>query len=73
MPVQSTVKNVRIGDIDVKLKEHIKELEERHTGLEVRKSSEELDKILADEFLEIGSSGYMFGKKEMSRIWCCAN
>jgi hypothetical protein len=50
--------------MDANLKEHIKELEERHTGLEVRKSREELDKILADDFFEIGSSGYMFNKKE---------
>jgi hypothetical protein len=46
------------------LKEHLKELEKSHTSLEVRKSYEELDKILADDFFEIGSSGYMFDKKE---------
>ncbi len=46
------------------LKAHLKELEERHTNLEIRKSREELDKILADEFFEIGSSGYMYNKKE---------
>ncbi|MEH7225272.1 DUF4440 domain-containing protein [Bacillus sp. JJ1566] len=46
------------------LKQHLKELEEMHTNIEVRKSREELDKILADEFFEIGSSGYMFDKKE---------
>lgn len=45
------------------LKAHLKELEERHSNLEIRKSREELDKILADEFFEIGSSGYMFDKK----------
>ncbi|MBT2681802.1 DUF4440 domain-containing protein [Bacillus sp. ISL-35] len=50
--------------MDANLKEHIKELEERHTGLEVRKSREELDKILADDFFEIGNSGYMFDKNE---------
>ncbi|MFD0050482.1 DUF4440 domain-containing protein [Actinomycetes bacterium NPDC127524] len=53
------------GDIaDANLKEHLRELEESHTGLEVRKSREKLDEILADEFFEIGSSGYMFDKKE---------
>ena len=36
--------------MDVKLKEHLKKIEERHIGLEVRKSREELDKILADDF-----------------------
>jgi hypothetical protein len=55
----------KVADImDVNLKEHLKELEESHTRLEVRKSREELDKILADDFFEIGSSGYMFDKKE---------
>lgn len=47
-----------------KLKQHLKELEEMHTNSEIRKSREELDKILADDFFEIGSSGYMFDKKE---------
>lgn len=46
------------------LKEHLKELEKSHTSLEVRKSREKLNKILADDFFEIGSSGYMFDKKE---------
>jgi len=46
------------------LKQHLKELEEMHINNEVRKSREELDKILADDFFEIGSSGYMFNKKE---------
>lgn len=50
--------------MDVTLKEHLKELEVSHTRLEVRKSSEELDKILADDFFEIGSSGYIFDKQE---------
>lgn len=50
--------------MDNELKLHLKELEERHTNLEVRKSREELDYILADDFFEIGSSGYMFDKKE---------
>jgi hypothetical protein len=50
--------------MDVNLKKLIKELEERHTGLEVRTNREELDKILADDFFEIGSSGYMFDEKE---------
>lgn len=46
------------------LKEHLQQLEESHTGLEVRMSREKLDEILADDFFEIGSSGYMFDKKE---------
>ncbi|MER2155717.1 MAG: DUF4440 domain-containing protein [Solibacillus sp.] len=46
------------------LKEHLQQLEESHTGLEVRRSKEKLDAILADEFFEIGSSGYIYDKKE---------
>ena len=46
------------------LKEQLLQLEESHTGLEVRQSREKLDEILADEFFEIGSSGAMFDKKE---------
>lgn len=46
------------------LKEHLQHLEESHTGLEVRRSKEKLDAILADDFFEIGSSGYIYDKKE---------
>ncbi|MEH7381048.1 DUF4440 domain-containing protein [Bacillus sp. JJ1533] len=46
------------------LKQHLKKLEEKHINIAVRKSREELDQILADDFFEIGSSGYMFDKKE---------
>ena len=50
--------------MDENLKEQLKALEESHINLEVRKSREALDRILADDFFEIGSSGYMFNKKE---------
>ena len=50
--------------MDENLKEQLKALEEGHINLEVRKSREALDRILADDFFEIGSSGYMFNKKE---------
>lgn len=50
--------------MDVDLKEHLKQLEESHTEIEVRQSIEKLDEILADDFFEIGSSGYMYEKKE---------
>lgn len=50
--------------MNVELKGHLKKLEESHIRLEVRKSREKLDKILADDFFEISSSGYMFDKKE---------
>src|SRR5690606_13884000 len=47
------------GDfLDPNLIETIKKLEESHLNLEVRSPTEEIDKILADDFLEIGSSGY---------------
>lgn len=49
--------------MDVNLKELLKELEESHISLEVRNSREKLDQILAEDFFEIGSSGYMFDKK----------
>jgi hypothetical protein len=46
------------------LKEHLRELEEKHTRFEVRRSSDELGKILADDFFEIGSSGYIFTRQD---------
>ncbi|TDL34217.1 DUF4440 domain-containing protein [Jeotgalibacillus sp. S-D1] len=50
--------------METNLKEHLRMLEERHTNMEVRKSRKELDKILADDFFEIGSSGYFCDKKD---------
>jgi hypothetical protein len=46
------------------LKSQLKELEESHISLEVRRSPEKLASLLADDFLEISSSGYKYGKKE---------
>ena len=46
------------------LKHHIKKLEESHIKPDVREHAEKLDAVLADEFFEIGSSGYMYDKKE---------
>lgn len=46
------------------LKKHIKRLEESHITPNVRENMGKLDEILADEFFEIGSSGYMYDKKE---------
>ncbi|KIL43315.1 nuclear transport factor 2 family protein [Jeotgalibacillus campisalis] len=46
------------------LRNQFRELEEWHINTEVRKSKEELDKILANDFFEIGSSGRMFTKQE---------
>ena len=44
--------------------EHIRNLEESHLKPAIRSSKEEMDKILADEFTEIGSSGRMFDKED---------
>ncbi|QHS22397.1 DUF4440 domain-containing protein [Virgibacillus sp. MSP4-1] len=46
------------------LKQQLKALEQKHINLEVRNNRHQLDRILADDFFEIGSSGRMFGKKE---------
>ncbi len=51
-----------------KLKEHLQKLEESHTGLEVRVNMEKLDEILADDFFEIGSSGFMYDKQECLEV-----
>ena len=46
------------------LREHIKNLEELHLKPAIRNSKEEMDKILAEEFTEIGSSGRKFDKED---------
>lgn len=50
--------------METNLKEHLKQLEESHIKPELRESREKLDAILADDFFEIGSSGYMYDKQE---------
>ena len=39
-----------MGEMDTELKEHLKRLEESHTGIEVRQNMEKLDEILAADF-----------------------
>lgn len=46
------------------LKAHLKVLEESLLSHDVRKDSNKLDEILANAFTEIGSSGFMFDKKD---------
>ncbi|GLB61814.1 MULTISPECIES: nuclear transport factor 2 family protein [Bacillaceae] len=46
------------------LKSHLKELEESHLNPEIRTSSEELYRLLADNFFEFGSSGIVIYKKD---------
>lgn len=50
--------------MNMNLKAHLLELEQKHISLEVRKSREKLAEILADDFFEIGSSGSMFNKSD---------
>jgi len=44
--------------------EHIRQMEERLLLPEVRKSIKELDELLADDFIEIGSSG-VYNKRQI--------
>ena len=46
------------------LKEHLQKLEESHTSMTVRTSKEKLGELLANDFFEIGSSGFMYDKQE---------
>ena len=50
--------------MDLNLKEQLRKLEESHLALEIRRNRDKLDRLLADDFFEIGSSGYMFNKQE---------
>ena len=45
--------------------EEIRRLEERLLTPEVRTAPEELARLLADDFLEFGSSGHMFDRQEV--------
>jgi len=49
----------------MELTKHIRELEEQLLEPEVRSSPEKLALLLADDFLEIGSSGRTFDKKQI--------
>ena len=48
----------------VVLQNVIQQLEQSLLNLEVRKSKERLNELLADEFFEIGSSGYVYNKED---------
>ena len=50
---------------DVTLEEEIRALEERLLAPEVRASRNELTRLLADDFVEFGSSGRTFDKEEI--------
>lgn len=49
---------------DPNLKEHLRQLEEKLLKPEVRSSRAELEKLLAEEFFEFGSSGKVLYKDE---------
>ncbi|MFC4401835.1 DUF4440 domain-containing protein [Gracilibacillus xinjiangensis] len=46
------------------LKDHLRKLEETHINIDVRLSPDKLNKLLADDFFEIGSSGGIHNKKD---------
>ena len=54
---------ILLEEID-KLMLTLKELEESHLTQEVRSSSLELDRLLADDFFEFGSSGNVYWKSD---------
>lgn len=47
------------------LKEQLRLLEERLLEPKVRKSKKELEVLLADDFIEFGSSGRMYNKQQV--------
>ena len=53
---------------DAALSETIRELEERLLQPEVRRSAEHVDALLADVFVEIGSSGRLYDKAQIMAV-----
>jgi hypothetical protein len=52
-------------EADPSLEDHLRRLEERLLQPTVRKSAEEVFEVLADEFIEFGSSGRIFDKRQI--------
>ena len=50
---------------DPTLSEHLRKLEESLAKPEIRRSPEELDRLLADDFREFGGSGRVFDKGQI--------
>ena len=50
---------------DPALEDHLRQLEERLLQPNVRKSAEEVSELLANEFIEFGSSGRIFDKQQI--------
>ena len=52
-------------DVDASVSQHLLELERQLLQPDVRHSRSELEQLLADEFLEFGSSGSVYRKREV--------
>jgi len=52
-------------DAEASIREHILALEQRLLDPDVRQSASELEQLLADEFLEFGSSGSIYRKPDV--------
>jgi hypothetical protein len=52
-------------DVAVSVEQHLRELEERLLQSNVRKSAADLDILLAADFVEFGSSGRVFDKRQI--------
>lgn len=50
---------------DLSIEQQLRELEERVLQSEVRRSSDYVGTMLADEFIEFGSSGRVFDKQQI--------
>lgn len=50
---------------DLSIEQHLRVLEERLLQLEVRNSSDDVAALLADDFIEFGSSGQVFDKRQI--------
>src|SRR5690606_22094756 len=58
------INQLEMKDLNDNLKQHLKDLEESHIALNIRNDPDKLANILADDFMEIGSSGYIYDKKD---------
>ena len=52
-------------NIERSLTEHLRQLEELLTQPDIRRSSQELNQLLADDFREFGGSGRVFDKQQI--------
>ncbi len=52
-------------NLEKSLIEHLRQLEERLTQPDIRRSAQELDQLLADDFREFGGSGRSFDKPQI--------